>query len=160
MMSDEKARSRLPPSCEINQNVMGGGRGKRTDNSSDDRLLDLTKSQENHYRYIRERFVLHLFNVRAGYDTINRPSQSPDKSSGRLPAKAFSEPVSTIVLMFRSLPRSPNAQFNSSIKSVLSAFSALGRLSVIRPTPESERARGKDVHVCLRWYETNYCRVW
>ena len=54
MMSDEKARSRPPPSCEINQNLMGGGRGKRTDcesvNSSDDRVLDLTNSQKNHYR--------------------------------------------------------------------------------------------------------------
>ena len=97
MMSDEKARSRLPPSCEINQNVIGGGRGKRTDNSSDDRLLDLTNSQENHYRYIRERFVLHLFNVRTGYDTIDRPSQSLDKSGERLPAKAFSGTVRAIV---------------------------------------------------------------
>ena len=101
MMSDEKARSRLPPSCKINQNVIGRGRGKRTDcesvNSSDDRLLDLTNSQENHYRYIRERFVLHLFNVRAGYDTIDRPSRSLDKSSERLPAKAFSRPVRAIV---------------------------------------------------------------
>ena len=101
MMSDEKARSRPPPSCEINQNLMGGGRGKRTDcesvNSSDDRVLDLTNSQENHYRYIRERFVLHLFNVRTGYDTIDRPSQSLDKSGERLPAKAFSGTVRAIV---------------------------------------------------------------
>jgi hypothetical protein len=80
---------------------------------------------------------------------IDRRYRHQSSLDRHVPAKAFSEPVTTIAPTCGSLSNSFNAWLNSFINGLLRALSALGLLSVMRATPGS----GRDVRMLVYWVD-------